>query len=51
MLLFAGLAFAQQKPDLSEVSLEDLMQIKVTSVGKREQSLSTAAAAVYVITQ
>jgi iron complex outermembrane recepter protein len=37
--------------DLASESLEDLMNIKVTSVSKTEQSLSRTAAAVFVITQ
>src|SRR4029077_8297680 len=37
--------------DLSQVSLEDLMNIKVTSVSKTEQKMSQAAAAIFVITQ
>jgi iron complex outermembrane receptor protein len=37
--------------DLTEASLEDLMNIQVTSVSKKEQKLSRAGAAVYVITQ
>src|ERR1700720_2964829 len=37
--------------DLSQVSLEDLMNIEVTSVSKKEQKLSQAAAAIFVITQ
>jgi iron complex outermembrane recepter protein len=36
--------------DLADLSLEDLMNIQVTSVSKKEQKLSRAAAAVYVIT-
>jgi outer membrane receptor for ferrienterochelin and colicin len=40
-----------QQTDLSELSLEDLMNIEVTTVGKREQRLSQIPAAVYVITQ
>lgn len=51
VLLLTVLAPAQQKPDLTQVSIEDLLQMKVTTVGKREQTLSTAAAAVYVISQ
>lgn len=49
----ATTAWAQTKPptDLSEVSLEDLMNTKVTSVSKKEQKLSRTAAAIYVITQ
>src|SRR5690242_18489492 len=37
--------------DLSQVPLEDLMNIQVTSVSKKEQRLSEAAAAIFVITQ
>ena len=37
--------------DLMELSLEDLLDIKVTSVSKKAQSLSEAAAAVFVISQ
>jgi len=37
--------------DLSQVSLEDLMNIKVTSVSRKEQKMSQAAAAIFVITQ
>lgn len=45
-------AAAQQKtPDLTDRSLEDLMNIQVTSVSKKEQRLSQTAAAVFVITQ
>jgi iron complex outermembrane recepter protein len=43
---------AQTRPrDLTEVSLEDLMNIQVTSVSKKEQRLAKAGAPVYVITQ
>jgi iron complex outermembrane recepter protein len=37
--------------DLATKSLEDLLNIQVTSVSKREQSTSRVAAAVFVITQ
>lgn len=37
--------------DLTDVSLEDLMNVQVTSVARKEQSLSKAGAAVFVITQ
>jgi iron complex outermembrane receptor protein len=37
--------------DLTEVSLEDLMNTRVTSVSRKEQKLSRVAAAIYVITQ
>jgi iron complex outermembrane receptor protein len=43
---------AQQQPvDLSKKSLEDLMNVQVTSVSKKEQKLSRTAAAIFVITQ
>lgn len=38
-----------QVPDLTNTSLEDLMNLKVTSVSKREQKVSQAPAAVFVI--
>jgi iron complex outermembrane recepter protein len=38
-------------PDLTELSLEELMNIEVTTVAKKEQRLAEAAAAIYVITQ
>lgn len=39
-------------PDLTELSLEDLLNVdvEVTSVSKRSQSLSSSAAAIYVLT-
>ena len=37
--------------DLTQMNLEDLMNLQVTSVAKRQQSLSKAGAAVFVITQ
>ena len=37
--------------DLSQVSLDDLMNIEVTSVSRKEQKMSQAAAAIFVITQ
>jgi iron complex outermembrane recepter protein len=50
----SGLAnFAQQpnSADLSQASLEDLMNIQVASVSKKEQKLSKVGAAICVITQ
>src|SRR5881394_2688458 len=38
-------------PDITAISLEDLMNLKVTSVSKREQKLADAPAAIYAITQ
>jgi len=44
--------FAQQPPkDLTGTSLEDLMNIQVTSASKTEQKISDVAAAIFVITQ
>ena len=37
--------------DLASASLEDLMNIQITSVSKTEQKISEAAAAIFVITQ
>ena len=57
-VLFASCALADEKvvtdaskKDLAEMSLEDLLSIRVTLTGKYEQKLSDSAAAVYVITQ
>src|ERR1700734_1940231 len=38
-------------PDLFQASIEDLMNIPVTSVSKKEQKLSKTGAAIFVITQ
>ncbi len=37
--------------DLTELNIEQLMDIEITSVSKREQKLSETASAVFVITQ
>ncbi len=42
---------SRTEPDLTDLSLEALMDIEVTSVSKRAQKLSDAAAAIFVITQ
>lgn len=43
---------AQTKPDdLTQMSIETLMKMKVSSVAKKEQKISQTAAAIYVITQ
>jgi iron complex outermembrane receptor protein len=45
-------AWPQEMPkDLGNKSIEDLMNIEVTSVSKKEQKLSRTAAAIFVITQ
>jgi len=50
-LLFSLSARAQmQSPDLTQMTLEDLLEVKVTTVAKKPQTLARTAAAVYVIT-
>ena len=55
LLLWFGFQpiYAQRaKPnDLSDASLEQLMNVEVTSVSKKEQRISKVAAAIYVISQ
>ena len=38
-------------PDLTQLSLEELMNMEVTSVAKKKQKLSESAAAIFVVTQ
>jgi iron complex outermembrane receptor protein len=49
-LLLIKAASSAQQADLTQLSLEDLMNTKVTSVSKKEQSLSRTASAIFVIT-
>ena len=51
-LLFPAMPCAAQSNDrdLTELSLEDLLNVQVTSAAKREEKLSQTAAAIYVIT-
>lgn len=42
---------ARAVEDLTQLSLEDLMEVKITSVAKKAQAVSQTAAAVFVITQ
>ena len=58
LLILSGLLFilstncsAEQDQDLTEFSIEELMDIKVTSVSKKSQRLSDSAAAIFVITR
>jgi len=51
LLSTAGWAQDQPKIDLTQMQLEDLLNVKVTSVSKREEKLSRTAAAVFVIDQ
>jgi iron complex outermembrane recepter protein len=49
LLLLSVASFAQQQ-DLTQLSLDDLMNVEVTSVSKKEQKLSRTASAIFVIT-
>jgi iron complex outermembrane recepter protein len=50
-LIIAATVFGQSRPDdLTQASLEQLMNIEVTSVSKKEQPLSKTPAAAFVIT-
>jgi len=53
LLLPAQFAYSKNSssPDLTDLSLEELMSITVTSAAKKEELLSKTAAAVFVITQ
>ena len=42
---------AAQSPDLTQMSIEDLMSIKVTSVSKKEEKTAQSAAAVFAISR
>lgn len=42
---------AQEKDDLGSLSVDDLMNVEVTSVSRKAQKLADTAAAVFVITQ
>jgi len=50
-LLRLPYVFAQAESELTELSIEDLMEQKVTSVSRTEQTFSDTAAATFVITQ
>jgi iron complex outermembrane receptor protein len=49
VLLMATTSHAQEGADLTELSFEELMDVEITSVSRRAQPLSEAAAAVFVI--
>src|SRR4051812_29596913 len=52
LLTVAGAARGQKTArDLTEASLEDLMNVEVTTVSRKQQKLSQSPAAVFVITQ
>src|SRR5438067_12237857 len=52
--LFLGSSVSAQNqgvPDISRMSIEELMNVEVTSVAKRPQRVADAAESVFVITQ
>lgn len=52
LVMISTLAWSQEpSPDLTQLELEELMNIEVTSVSRKEQKLSKTATAVHVITQ
>jgi iron complex outermembrane recepter protein len=51
VLFVASASSAQNIPDVTALSMEDLMNMQVTSVSKRTQKVADAAAAIFVITQ
>ncbi|MEA2239970.1 MAG: iron complex outerrane recepter protein [Thermoanaerobaculia bacterium] len=51
LTLSGGSLRAQQSSDLTALSVDDLMNVEVTSVSRKGQKLSDTAAAVFVITQ
>lgn len=51
MTLLAVGAGAQETPDLTSLSVDDLMNVEVTSVSRKGQKVADTAAAVFVITQ
>ena len=52
LLLASAFTAAGQRPNgLADASLEELLGIRVTSVGRKEQKLTDTAAAVYVVTR
>jgi len=50
ILFWSGEANAEDQPDLANLSIEQLAQIKVTSASKQLEPLSRAPAALYVVT-
>ena len=52
LVIDSSAGFAQGRPrDLTEVSIEDLMDIQVTSASRKEQHAGDVAAAIFVITR
>jgi iron complex outermembrane receptor protein len=51
LTLLSGVAHAQQPTELVELSLEELMTVKLVSASRKEQAIGHTAAAAYVITE
>ena len=51
LFILPAICSADPDQDLTEFSIEELMDIKVTSVNKKSQRLSDSAAAIFVITR
>ena len=50
LVLLCGSALTQQAKDLTDLSVDDLAKIQVTSASRKPESLSAAPAAIYVLT-
>jgi len=51
LLLLSTSSLAATESDLTDLEIEDLMELEVTSVSKRSQKVSEVSAAVFVITE
>src|SRR5260370_33382234 len=51
LALIGGAAYGQESPDLTSLSVDDLMNVGVTSGSRKGQKLSDTAAAVFGITK
>lgn len=51
LVVASQVSFAAEDDDLLELSLEQLLQVEVTSVSKRSEKRTEAAAAIFVLTQ
>ena len=51
LLIACGTLWAADSPNLKQLTLEQLMDVEITSVAKKEQRVGDTAAAIYVITQ
>ena len=51
LAVFSPLLLADSFDDMADMDIADLMYLEVTSVSKKSQKLSEAAASIYVLTQ